>query len=155
MVTPNLRCVPRPSSPPSSPSPSFSSPLLPPSPSPRPALHFRSRNHAFSRIRNESVTDGQIYGQTDGRTLLSRCVDASKESGTFCFWSMVISAMLTVGAFQTVPVQKFASSLFLVSSSQAIISMGQPQRDTELPLLSREGEGEGERERERERGQIE
>ena len=47
------------------PSPASSSPLLPPSPSARPPLRLRSRNYAFSRIRNKSVTGGRMDGWTE------------------------------------------------------------------------------------------
>ena len=40
------------------------------SPSRRNPLHPRSRNHAFSRIQNKSVTDAPTEGRMDGRTLI-------------------------------------------------------------------------------------
>ena len=43
-------------------------PLIPPFCSPSPRHPLRSRNHAFLRIRNKSVTDGRTDRRTDGRT---------------------------------------------------------------------------------------
>ena len=95
LVTPNLRCVPPPSSPPSlppsSPPPLPPSPLLSPFPSPWHPLHLRGRNHAFSRIQNKSVTDGRIDEWTDRPSYRdawthlknSRCRVAN--SRRFCF----------------------------------------------------------------------
>ena len=55
--------------------PSFSSLLLP-----RPALSksFRIRKRPFSIDLDESVTDGRTNRPTDGKGLLQRCEDASK-----------------------------------------------------------------------------
>ena len=70
LVTPNVRCVPPPSSPPP-PAPLINpSPLLSPSPPPN---YLRSREHVFSRIQKKNAlriggrTDGPMGGPTDQR----------------------------------------------------------------------------------------
>ena len=60
--TPNVRCVP----PPSSPLPPHHLPSTPPS-SP---INLSCQKHAFSRILKKSVTDGRTDRPTDGQTLL-------------------------------------------------------------------------------------